>query len=508
MIIRDRGSVDRRLTRNIVAGWISSLASALIGLAVVPIYLRLLGTEAYGLIGFYVTLQSLLLVLDLGMTGTVNREVARCVERGELFRAARLVHALAWIFTGLAVVSGATIAGLAPLLSTRWLKVGSLDPAQVSTAIAISGALVALRWPIALYQSVLLGAQRLVLYSAINIAATVFGSLGSVAMLVFVTTDIRWFFGWQVIVALVQGLVFYFVARQTTGNTSRWRPEFGEVLRIWRFSVALGLVTAIGLCFMQMDKIILSRLVSLEEFGRYMLATTVAGGLYAVVMPVFNAMYPRFSALVAGGQAEELERLYRFSSHVLATLLLPLGVVVAVFASDLIGLWTGNAALAVEVAPTVGLLVLGSALHGVMFLPYALTLALGNVRLALYVNMALLAAIGPLILVLTLTYGGRGAAGGWLILHAFYLLLGSYATHRVLLPALRYRWLVEDVGPPLLLALLSGGAGFLFLRWGATGLWTSLFLAIMVFMGAVLCTALLSDRLRGLLASKYIEVCR
>ena len=46
-------------------------------LAVVPLYLRLLGAEAYGLVGLFTTVMVAATALDLGLGATLNREVAR-----------------------------------------------------------------------------------------------------------------------------------------------------------------------------------------------------------------------------------------------------------------------------------------------------------------------------------------------------------------------------------------------------------------------------------------------
>ncbi|MBM4126991.1 MAG: hypothetical protein FJ247_06540 [Nitrospira sp.] len=51
--------------------------SAVLSLVLVPIYIRFLGIEAYGLIGFLVALQAALAIFDLGMGATLNREIAR-----------------------------------------------------------------------------------------------------------------------------------------------------------------------------------------------------------------------------------------------------------------------------------------------------------------------------------------------------------------------------------------------------------------------------------------------
>ncbi|MHC4521753.1 MAG: polysaccharide biosynthesis protein, partial [Planctomycetota bacterium] len=46
-------------------------------LAFIPLYIRYLGMEAYGLIGLFAMLQAWLTLLDMGMAPTLSREMAR-----------------------------------------------------------------------------------------------------------------------------------------------------------------------------------------------------------------------------------------------------------------------------------------------------------------------------------------------------------------------------------------------------------------------------------------------
>src|SRR5258708_11875863 len=65
------------LRSNFAANIAGQACVALIQLLVIPIYVRLLGIEAYGLIGFFVALQATVQVLDLGVSATVTRELAK-----------------------------------------------------------------------------------------------------------------------------------------------------------------------------------------------------------------------------------------------------------------------------------------------------------------------------------------------------------------------------------------------------------------------------------------------
>jgi len=134
-------------------------------------------------------------------------------------------------------------------------------------------------------------------------------------------------------------------------------------------------------------------------------------------------------------------------------------MVLTVFAEDLVHIWTGNPQIASSVAPIISLLAVGSALHGVMHFPYALQLAYGMTRLPLTINTILMVVLVPLILFFSLAYGALGAAMAWLVLHLFYVLLGSWLTHRSLLKGVGARWLLQDVGIPLALSFGGGLIG-------------------------------------------------
>ena len=65
-----------RLRANVVANFVGQIAVSVIQFAIIPQYVRYLGVEAYGLVGFFLTLQAMLQVLDLGVSPSVNRELA------------------------------------------------------------------------------------------------------------------------------------------------------------------------------------------------------------------------------------------------------------------------------------------------------------------------------------------------------------------------------------------------------------------------------------------------
>ena len=63
--------------RNVLASFAGKMLTALLSLAFTPLFSRLLGMEAYGLIGFSITLNAALNLLDMGFSATMNREMAQ-----------------------------------------------------------------------------------------------------------------------------------------------------------------------------------------------------------------------------------------------------------------------------------------------------------------------------------------------------------------------------------------------------------------------------------------------
>ncbi len=65
------------LKKNIAANFAGSIWQALIGLVFIPLYIKFMGIESWGLIGIFVTLQAIFGILDMGLSSTLNREMAR-----------------------------------------------------------------------------------------------------------------------------------------------------------------------------------------------------------------------------------------------------------------------------------------------------------------------------------------------------------------------------------------------------------------------------------------------
>jgi O-antigen/teichoic acid export membrane protein len=248
----------------------------------------------------------------------------------------------------------------------------------------------------------------------------------------------------------------------------------------------------------QLDKIILSRLMSLDLFGYYILASTVASSVTRLAGPIFNALYPKFTQLVAMGDLEELTLTYHKASQLMSVLVFPFVMVMSLFSRQILLLWTQDAQIAESTSLLLSLLIAGFALNALMHVPYALQLAFGWTRLALYTNFVAVVALGPLIYVMASLYGPAGAATVWVLLNACYILVSLQIMHRRLLPDQKWRWYKADIGKPLLIVILvtiSGKALSPGLFSSSSALFFILFTYATALLGSIFITPALRDHL-------------
>jgi O-antigen/teichoic acid export membrane protein len=447
-----------RVRSNVVANIAGQSTSILLSLLCTPFYIKLLGIEAYGLLAFFLLVQTIAVVLDFGLGGTLTREVARhraAVSHAEAVSFRSFVVTLERWYWTLGAALGLTLLFVLPEMVHWWLRPQAITEPEMTAAARTFALLAALQWPSVFYQSALSGMQRQVALNAINIPFATLGSLGGVLFIWLGPRSVAALLGWQAACACASLLVTYAYFWRNIGFERHATAARLDVLsRHWRFSAGLSGISVTGLILMHTDKLLLSRLLPLQAFAHYSLAVTVAKGLYVLISPVFSAYFPRLSSLAAKGDEDSLRACYHTATQLMAALILPLALVIAFFPDELARLWLRDAALAAEIGPLATWLVVGTCLNGLMNIPFALQLARGRTRIGLLINVALVALIVPSTIYAATQYGAIGGAAMWAILNAIYLAVGLPVTHRLLLRDSLTQWLTQDVLPPFVASLM------------------------------------------------------
>lgn len=484
------------LKKNLAANYGGNIWIGLVGLVFVPVYIHLMGIEAYGLLGIFTTLMALFGMLDLGLSSTLSREMARLsVQDDKAQEMHDLVRTLEIPYWAVGVVICIVVVTTSRFIAYHWVNVVTLSTSTVQTALILMGFVALFQWPMSFYSSGLEGLQRQVLLNAINVVMATFRAVGAVLVLWFISPTAEAFFAWHIVVSVIHiSLYVFFFWRSLPHVDAPPRIRRDLLLRIWRFAAGVSGTSVLSTILSQMDKVVLSRLLSLTLFGYYTLASYIAATLFRFISPIISATYPRLTNLVALGRKEEITKLYHKSAQLMSVLVLPAALVVALFSKDILLLWTRSPIITQNTYVLVSILIIGIAINGLSNIPYALQLAFGWTRLGFIINLVSVSLLVPLIIVLAKRFGAIGAASVWVVQNTGYLLISISVMHRRLLPTEKWRWFFYDVGRPLTAALVVVMIGRLIIKpdWSAFPLIVGL---VLVSVATLLASALAADQL-------------
>lgn len=481
------------IRKNVIANYSGKAWAAVINLACIPFYIKYMGMEAYGLVGFFATLQPFLIILDMGLSPTVNRELARySIIPGNEGKMRDLVRTLEVFYWGMAVVIGIILVVATPAISTSWLKANSLPHAKIKQAVLLMGMSLVLQWPVGYYAGGLMGLQRQVLLNAMNSILWTIRGLGAVLLVVFSSDKLLAFFGWQLAMSLLNVLAIALLLWRSI----HWAPrsarfDLGILKSVWRLAFSMGAVSVIILFFNQMDKVILSRQISLSTFGYYSLAWQVVGGLFLFYYPIYSAFFPAITQAFSQGNREELANIYHKGSQLMSVSVLPVTAVIFFFSRDLLYLWTQDIGAADQSCLILSLLIGGAAFNGMFCMPYAVRQADGSMRRLLQIFIPLLIVFSVLLVMIVSRYGTAGAALLFSVFSILQVSFATYMTHTDLLPGEHGKWCIEDFGKPLIASVATAGIG----RWivgdgmtGVKGLLTICLIFLVSFISAAYAT--------------------
>ncbi len=449
-----------RIRGNIVANVIGRGWSVILGIAILPLYVRFLGAEAYGLVGLYASISAICSLFDAGISASLGRELARVgVSDTAGKQTADLVRTAEVIYAGIGGVLGGAIVLAAPWIVTRWLNLRELNPDDATRAVRLMGLYFVLQWPTGLYLAALAGLQRQVEANVVTLLGTTLRGAGSVLVLWKISSNITAFYCWQVIATGA----FLLLSRETiwrVRGVERQNATFQwpAMYRVRGFAGGVTLLSLLSVAATQMDKVVLTRLVSLQSFGYYAFASSVAGMVAVFGQPVLGATYPALIEAFTSRDHLRLSSVFHRASQLVSVAIFAPAAVLCAFAPLVLRLWTRDAITAENTWALVSVSLVGVALNGGALMPYNLTLAAGNVRPAIAAALGGVAVYAAALAILAPRMGVMAGAVGGSIVDIVGLFIYARFAVDPLLPGQGVRWLVTDTLVPLLAAgVVAGG---------------------------------------------------
>jgi O-antigen/teichoic acid export membrane protein len=443
------------LKNNIITNYFSQAYVALIGIIMVPVYLKYMGVEAYGVVGFFAMAQAWMQLFDLGLSSTLGREASKFKAgtiSAEVLKSFLNLLEFFFFFIGLIII---TIGwGVGDWVANSWLKLETLSLEEVTKCVGLVSIILSCRLISGVYRGGLLGLEKQVSANIIAVCIATLKSIMVIPVLIWVSHSISTFFTFQLIVALIEVIVFKLILKQTFPARLKASFQWELLKEPLRFGLGMAFLTCVWIACSQVDKLILSHLLPMREYGEFILATTITMGVNLMISPLQQAILPRLTILVSQNQHQKIITLYRKTTLLIAAILSGVVGVIVTFPEQVLYAWVGDILIAKEVAEILKWYAIGSGFVGLLGMSYLMQHAHGELKLHTKFNLVVLCVLIPSIIYSTFHYGAIGAAIVWAAVNAMFLLIWPLIVHKYFLPEVRWTWLIKDVFPALFITFI------------------------------------------------------
>lgn len=468
----------QKVKAHLMANFLGRGGMSLLALLATPFYVRLLGIEWYGLIGFYVALTGFFYLFDFGLGDTLCREAARLfTQEGELQRARNTLRTLETFYWLIGALLSLALFFSAPWICDKWLNVpASLTPERLASLIRLMGLSLIFLWPFLFYCKGLQGLQAHFLLNTLFLLSALVKYGGSVALLLLAPPTPENFFYWQIVSSAFQTvLALVFTWKKMGLFKERGHFSFSLLAPLWKFSLGMSGIGVTSIALMHMDRLLVAKLFSFKVLGLYACASTLASSLYYVLQPIMAVYYP---LLIQKKGKSPLSRIYTQGSQLVALVVFPIALVLIFFGKQILILWSGQLEVIEQGPPLLALLTGGILLSCMLHMPFYLQIANGWTRLSLAFNGISVLLMIPIFLVLNHIGGFFGAASFYIFLHAAYIFCIIPIAHRRYLPGENGTWYRQSILIPLFSGLAAAFPCFFFFKEHYTPLgcvWSLLF---------------------------------
>jgi len=401
------------MTTKVVKGSLWTLAGQVaplgVSLITTPFVIRMLGAESYGVLILIGLIPSYVGFADFGMSIASTKFASEAYAEGDPAREARIVRTAALI----ALCSSVPLAVILFLFSTQIIGLFNVPDQlhrEASLALKISAITFVVSFLINIFNTPQLTRLRMDLNTLVNsgfrilgliatpFAIFYFGIVGAVAALLVAS-----------LLTLVGHLFF---SNHLVHHLFESGIERGLVRQMLKFGGALVGASVAAVLLVNVEKGILAATVSSATLAHYSVAFTLASMMAIFSSSMAQSMMPAFSQLQSPDERLRLNALYSRGIRISLIWLIPLLVLLALFARPFFAIWAGNEFAEASTVPFY-ILLFGVGVNILAYLPYTAIMASGRTDLLAKLYWIELAVYIVVVWQLASRFGAIGAAAAW-----------------------------------------------------------------------------------------------
>lgn len=462
-----------KLAKNILYNSLGQTFLLVLGFVAVKFIYSQLGRDALGILYFTAMMNAIFCaVLEMGLCATSVREISAHFESErtyivDLIRTFSLFFWIAYALLALGVYM------LAPAAVHGWITLDTMDTATASTVLRVLGIAALTALPTSFYTSLFRGLQRMAVNNLIDVITTGLQQLGTVAILTFHGNLFHVVYWFATCYGLRLAAYIYVSARCFTPQALLPGYSAAVVRRVYPFASRMMSVSIVATLHMQIDKLIVSKLLPVGLFGYYSFAYSSVSKGTLVAGAISQAAFPSFAELHQSGDRQKLMSQYWKVQNFACTVLAPVYAAIPFAVLPLFSYLFNGETAQMLLLPS-AFLSLGFYMNGTLTVSSVLSQAVGRPGIIVRLNGYALLVVLPAAVLLVYFFGLPGAGFSWVW---YQLFAYAYAVPRICAECLRCasrEWFVQ-VLRVFVPAFCTYGAGWLFLDFFAshTTLWSA-----------------------------------
>jgi O-antigen/teichoic acid export membrane protein len=396
---------------NVAANIVARMSSICLNIAAVPILIKYLGLEAYGVIGFYNVVIALAALLEIGLPLAINRAVAQfSASKEDGIKISKIIKSFEIIIGLVATIIALSWMLCSTYISGSWLTSETNNSLNIESAVFLIGILVGFRFPIGLYTSVLGGMQKQVV---MNLIIIVFSwSRICIPLLSVVIFDLSLveFFQLQILVSIIELVTVRHVAWNSNSKFNSNAPFcLTSLIGEGKLAINIGFMSTISIMIGQLDRVMVSGWLDLETFGIYTVAAMFGLVLTTLGYPFSATVFPQFSQAFKNSNNEKIKNLFHSYMSMLTPCLYAVCIPLLLFTEDILDIYLVSEVIPGSMIQLTQLFLLSGMISGKLCLPYSIIIASGNLNPLIRYNLVSI-LIYPVVLYFLITkYGAIGA---------------------------------------------------------------------------------------------------
>lgn len=383
-----------------------------VSLFTTPFVIRLLGSESYGVLVLVLLIPAYFNFADFGMSlgstkfGSEAYAEGSKKEEGEVVRTAALISLL----------SSLPIAILIFIFSffiVEWFKVPAYLQSEASLALKFASITFVLNFLSGIFNTPQLSRLRMDLNTFVNAGFRIIG---------LIATPIILYLGGGIAGALFALMLASFLT--LTGHIFISGRLLKELFRLsinqnfikplLKFGGALVISGIAAILLVNLEKVVLARVISIEALAYYSVAFTFANMATMFSSAMVQSLLPAFSQLLKPEKKDELNKLFSRSLRVNIIGLIPLIMFLFFVAKPFFTIWAGEN-FGRESSMPFYVLLFGLFFNVIAYIPYSVLMASGRTDIFAKIYWLELFPYILLVVVLTYKFGIVGTAAAWSI---------------------------------------------------------------------------------------------